>query len=59
MATIYNDARRVCVWLGEGGESTEKALSFVGKILDLDSFDRLVADQKQRQELACSLGVDE
>jgi len=44
---------------GEGGESTEKALSFVGKILDLDSFDRLVADQKQRQELACSLGVDE
>ena len=46
MATIYNDAKRVCVWLGEGGESTEKALSFVGRILDLDSFDRLVTDQK-------------
>ena len=45
MATIYNDARRVCVWLGEGGPSTETALSFVSSILDLDSFDRLVADQ--------------
>jgi hypothetical protein len=45
MATIYNDAKRVCVWLGEGTESTEKALSFVGRMLDLDSFDRLVADQ--------------
>lgn len=45
MATIYNDAKRVCVWLGEGGESSEKALKFVGDILDLDNFDRLVADR--------------
>jgi hypothetical protein len=44
MATIYNDAAEVCVWLGEGATSTEKALSFVNRILDLDSFDRLVAD---------------
>ena len=44
MATIYNDAKRVCVWLGEGGASIEKALSFVNRILDLDNFDRLVAD---------------
>jgi hypothetical protein len=52
MATIYNDARSVCVWLGKGTESTEKALSFVKQILDLDNFDRLVADSKSVKDWA-------
>jgi hypothetical protein len=50
MATIYNDAKRVCVWLGKGGKSTEKALSFVSRILNLDEFDRLVADQSSVED---------
>jgi hypothetical protein len=50
MAEIYNNAENVCVWLGEGGESTERGLSFISRILDLNSFDCLVADQNSVQE---------
>jgi hypothetical protein len=50
MATIYNGARRVCVWLGEGGAGTERALNFVKRILHLDSFDRLVEDANSAED---------
>jgi hypothetical protein len=43
MASIYNEAFNVCVWLGDDTKNNaETALRFVKRILDLDEFERLV-----------------
>jgi hypothetical protein len=43
MASIYNEAFNVCVWLGDDTKNNaEIALRFIKKILDLDEFERLV-----------------
>lgn len=46
MADIYGMARRVCVWLGEGDESTGKAIEFMrSELSDLNRFDKLCRDE--------------
>lgn len=44
MHEIYDQAENVCIWLGEGKESTPETFQFLRKILDLSSLDALVAD---------------
>ncbi|KAK4443183.1 hypothetical protein QBC34DRAFT_488484 [Podospora aff. communis PSN243] len=55
MTKIYGMAKEVCVWLGEAGDGSRKAMEFVNKLVDLDDenhiagFDR---DEKEKKELA-------
>ena len=45
MAQIYGNAERVCVWLGEGDDRSNRALNFItNRVLKLQDFDRLVKD---------------
>jgi hypothetical protein len=44
MHEVYTQAENVCVWLGEGKESTPETFSFLREILDLHNFDNLIAD---------------
>lgn len=44
MHEVYTQAENVCVWLGEGKESTPETFSFLREILDLRNFDELIAD---------------
>ncbi|KAH7129649.1 heterokaryon incompatibility, partial [Dactylonectria estremocensis] len=42
MLEIYGKAQRVCVWLGEGDETSKKAIRFIhNDLLDLKKFDQL------------------
>jgi hypothetical protein len=43
MHEIYSQAEHVCIWLGEGKESTSETFEFLREILDLSSLDFLVA----------------
>lgn len=52
MARIYNQATHVCVWLGEKSESSELAINFISRVVNLDDFDRLVADPRTPNEWA-------
>ena len=52
MADIYKKATSVCVWLGEASPDSNLALDFISRIVKLDEFDRLVADEKTPQEWA-------
>ena len=52
MADIYSKATSVCVWLGEASPDSNLALNFISRIVKLDDFDSLVADQKTPQEWA-------
>ena len=42
MYLIFNKARQVRIWLGEGSKTSSKAIKFVQKCLNLDDFDHLV-----------------
>ena len=52
MPHIYNGARNVCVWLGDEDEDQGSRLAFnyIRRALNLDDFDRLVADSRTPQE---------
>ena len=52
MADIYSKATSVCVWLGEASSDSNLALNFISRIVNLDDFDRLVADRRTPQEWA-------
>ena len=52
MAEVYSLATSVCVWLGEASEDSNLALNFISRIVNLDDFDRLVADRRTPQEWA-------
>ena len=51
MASIYNEAFNVCVWLGDDTKNNaEIALRFIKRILDLDEFERLVVESVEFAE---------
>ena len=52
MADVYSKAQSVCVWLGEATLDSDLALNFISRIVNLDDFDRLVADRRTPQEWA-------
>ncbi|CAF9918515.1 hypothetical protein IMSHALPRED_004328 [Imshaugia aleurites] len=52
MADVYSKATSVCVWLGEASPDSTLALNFISRIVNLDDFDRLVADRRTPQEWA-------
>ena len=52
MADVYSKAQSVCVWLGEASPDSNLALNFISRIVNLDDFDRLVADRRTPQEWA-------
>ena len=52
MADIYRKATSVCVWLGEASTDSDLALNFISRVVNLDDFDRLVADRRAPQEWA-------
>lgn len=52
MADVYSTAESVCVWLGEASPDSNLALNFISRIVNLDDFDRLVADRRTPQEWA-------
>ena len=52
MADIFSRATSVCVWLGEASPDSNLALNFISRIVNLDDFDRLVADRRTPQEWA-------
>ena len=52
MADVYSKATSVCVWLGEASSDSTLALNFISRIVNLDDFDRLVADRRTPQEWA-------
>lgn len=52
MAVVYSRATSVCVWLGEASLDSDLALNFISRIVNLDDFDRLVADRRTPQEWA-------
>ena len=52
MADVYSRATSVCVWLGEASTDSDLALNFISRIVNLDDFDRLVADRRTPQEWA-------
>ncbi|CAD6591406.1 MAG: hypothetical protein ASARMPRED_005377 [Alectoria sarmentosa] len=52
MSDIYTKATSVCVWLGEASLDSNLALNFISRIVNLDDFDRLVADRRTPQEWA-------
>jgi Heterokaryon incompatibility protein (HET) len=52
MAGIYTRAFNVCIWLGEEYQSSDLAVSFIKRILNLDDFDRLVRDENSDKEWA-------
>ena len=52
MADIYSKATSVCVWLGEASPDSNLALNFISRIVKLDEFDSLVADERTPQEWA-------
>ena len=52
MADVYSRAESVCVWLGEASPDSNLALNFISRIVNLDDFDRLVADRRTPQEWA-------
>ena len=52
MAEVYSLATSVCVWLGEASDDSNLALNFITRIVNLDDFDRLVADRRTPEEWA-------
>ncbi len=50
MASIYNEAKNVCVWLGNGSESSERALELIKRVVNLDEFERLIEDEKSAKD---------
>jgi len=51
MAQIYGQATNVCVWLGAGDPSSNRAITFIKeRVLRLESFDKLVQDNSTASE---------
>ena len=46
MGTIFSEAEKVIVWLGEEKENSDKAIKFIPNVLDLDAAPKLASDQK-------------
>lgn len=57
MADVYSKAQSVCVWLGEASPDSNLALNFISRIVNLDDFDRLVADRRTPQEWAALVSL--
>jgi len=57
MADIYNQASSVRVWLGEEGEESHLALSFIKRVLNLSQLDQLVHDKLTPNEWAAFLNL--
>ena len=57
MASIYNNAQRVLVWLGQGDDDSERALGFVHRINNLGEFERLIEDEKSVKDWNALLEV--
>jgi hypothetical protein len=55
MASIYNEAKNVCVWLGP--ENSEKAFAHIKRILNLDDFERLIEDEESAEDWNALLGL--
>ena len=52
MDKVYTEASSVCVWLGEAKDDSQLALNFISRVVNLDDFDRLVADRRTPHEWA-------
>ena len=50
MDGVYGGASEVCVWLGDAGDYSDLALSFISRVVILDDFDRLVTDSRTPHE---------
>ena len=50
MSRIYAGADNVCVWLGDEKEDSNIAMQFVSRVVNLDDFDRLIIDDKNKTE---------
>jgi len=50
MAEIYSEATNVCVWLGVEENNSDKALKFIGRVLNLDEIDQLVINERLVEE---------
>ncbi|KAL9623318.1 MAG: hypothetical protein Q9160_002425 [Pyrenula sp. 1 TL-2023] len=57
MAMIYNRAESVAVWLGEEDEYSIRAMGFIEKLLDLNSFDPLTQDPGTDEEWAALMDL--
>ncbi len=50
MSRIYNVAKRVCVWLGEGDQSTADAFHMIDIIRDIGDFNHFVEEKTSVDE---------
>lgn len=50
MSRIYAGADNVCVWLGDEKEESNIAMQFISRVVNLDDFDRLIVDDKNKAE---------
>jgi hypothetical protein len=47
MSMIYTRAKKVCIWLGEDDDNTNRAINFISsQIMHLDRFDSICNDEK-------------
>lgn len=58
MSEIYGRAKRVCVWLGDGDESSQLALRFIRKeVLQLQNFDELCESERASRKWSALLDL--
>ncbi|KAE9366452.1 HET-domain-containing protein [Stipitochalara longipes BDJ] len=50
MGKIYHEARSVIIWLGEAGEDSDLALSFIPRVTDLSQFDQIIKNPSSTRE---------
>lgn len=48
MDDVYSAAEAVCIWLGEGDDSTKQTFEFLRKMLNLTELDLLVLDEERK-----------
>lgn len=58
MSTIYGCAKRVCIWLGEGDESSRIAFGFIkDEVLQLQNFDELCESREASKKWSALLDL--
>ena len=58
MSEIYGKAEKVCVWLGDGDESSRVALKFIKKdVLQLQNFDDLCQSRAATEKWSALLDL--
>lgn len=50
MAKIYNNAQHAAIWLGDGDEESDRAMKFMGKIVQLPVLDRALKEQSNCED---------